>query len=312
MKRNGFTLVELLVVIAIIGILVALLLPAIQSAREAARRTSCSNKIRQAALATILFQESKKHFPPACTDPLSSTGGISYVMLILPYVEEEALRSLVNPDFRWDAPQNQRARETPLPIFKCPSQNEIEAIGVSIPNEESLGPTDSLLAAHYTAVLGAKRQDCPQLANEVYTIDCGISSSSGHAATNGIMYHDTSTKPCRTKSKDITDGLSKTLLIGEQSWDAGYHRTWIVGRVGSFIYSGNNVFCTLNSCARTPQPGSPALDVDGQDTSFGSKHPGGAHFANADGSAKFVSEDTSIDLLQKAAARADGDIVNDF
>jgi prepilin-type N-terminal cleavage/methylation domain-containing protein len=308
--NGGFTLVELLVVIAIIGILVALLLPAIQSAREAARRTSCNNKIRQATLATILYQENYKHFPPSMTYP-TAAAGVSYISLILPFAEDEALRRLIDTNYLWSDPQNQKARETPLPVFKCPSQSEFEQMFVYVP--PTVGDLeDGNLAVHYTAVLGAKRKDCPQAANEIYTVDCGISAAAGHAATNGIMYHDTPTKPCKTRPKDITDGLSKTFLFGEQSWDAGYHRVWIVGRQGNFFYSGNNVIYSINSAARIPQPGSPALPAAANDTSYGSKHPGGTHFANADGSVRFVSENTNIDLLQKAAAREDGEVVADF
>jgi hypothetical protein len=284
--------------------------PAVQAAREAARRTSCNNKIRQATLATILFQENYKHYPPATAYP-TAAAGVSYVALILPFVEDEALRRLIDTNYLWSDPQNQKARETPLPFLKCPSQDEFELMYVYVPPAVS-GLDDGNLAVHYTAVMGAKRKDCPQATNEIYTIDCGISAAAGHAATNGIMYHDVPTKLCKTRPKDITDGLSKTFLLGEQSWDAGFHRVWIVGRQGSYIYSGNNVIYSLNTVARTPPNGSSALNVVANDTSYGSKHPGGAHLSNADGSVRFVSENTNIDLLQKSAARADGDVVEDF
>jgi prepilin-type N-terminal cleavage/methylation domain-containing protein len=311
MKKTAFTLVELLVVIAIIGILIALLLPAVQSAREAARRASCKNKIRQATLATLMYQDSRKHFPCAAMYP-STEGGYSYVAQILPFLEEKSLYQQIHFDQEWFMPDNQLARETPLPILKCPSQDEQEIIGLTLPNGPSLPSALSPLAAHYTAVMGAKRQPCPQLAGEIYTIDCAISAQAGHAATNGIMYHNLQTKPCRTKPKDVTDGLSKTFLLGEQSWDAGYHRAWIVGRVGHYQYAANNLAFTINTGARSVPPGSSAIDVPGNDTSFGSKHPGGAHFSNADGSVKFVSENTGIALLWAAASRAGGEVSNGF
>jgi hypothetical protein len=108
--------------------------------------------------------------------------------------------------------------------------------------------------------------------------------------------------------RHVTDGLSKTFLLGELSWDAQNHHMWIVGGHGTYIYSANNMTYTLTSGARTPQPGSPAQDVPGNDNSFGSKHSGGgAHFSCADGSVRFVSENTGIKILHAFANRADGE-----
>src|SRR5690606_16825464 len=157
----------------------------------------------------------------------------------------------------------------------------------------------------YTAVMGAKEgDDCPAVAPyPQYTLDC-TSNEAGHAANTGIMYSDIRYKTgeppklCRTRPKAVTDGLSKTFLYGEQSWDAGYHRAWIVGRAGHYVYSGNNVRYSIHYGAREPQPGTPAVDVGGNDNSFGSKHPGGCHFSNADGSVHFFSENTAVEILQ--------------
>jgi prepilin-type N-terminal cleavage/methylation domain-containing protein len=305
-RLPGFTLVELLVVIAIIGVLVALLLPAIQAAREAARRTSCNNNLRQATLAAINYQSAKTYFPSATTNvglAPTSTTTYSFVASILPYMEEASLRELVNMDVEWDDPQNQKARETPLPALKCPTQDPVEPMYIHLPGVSG-SLEDSDLAVHYTAVMGAKDSGCPQPSSSQYLLDCTINTSAGHVAINGIMYYDTPTKLCRTKPKDITDGLSKTFLLGEQSWDAGFHRSWIVGRQGGIVYCGNNVRYTILTAARRPAPGSTAIQVEANDTSFGSKHPGGVHFSNADGSVKFVSENTSIEILRAAASRA--------
>jgi prepilin-type N-terminal cleavage/methylation domain-containing protein len=315
-KKHGFTLIELLVVIAIIGILIALLLPAVNAAREAARRTSCANQIRQAALATINYQSAHKHFPSACKlVRANSTRAHSHVAQILPYIEEEALRQLVKLDYLWTDPENETARETPLPFLKCPSQDSIERMYTPLP-PASLEQGD--LAVHYKPVLGAKdvpddgSDPCPQAATARYPLDCTLSSSGGYAATSGIMHHDiivnsTTIKPCKTKPKDVTDGLSKTFLLGELSWDAGYHRAWLVGREGGLIYGGANMSYTIKTAARNPQPGSPAIDVDANDNSFGSKHPAGAHFVFADCSTRFFSENTALEVLKSFATRANGE-----
>jgi prepilin-type N-terminal cleavage/methylation domain-containing protein len=306
MQRRGFTLVELLVVIAIIGVLVALLLPAVQAAREAARRTSCSNKIRQATLATILFQDSRRHFPSAANHP--NDHGASYVALILPFFEEENVRNLLDFNFEWEDPVNKVGRETPLPLLKCPSQVDPEMIYTHLPSEPSVYELSDL-GVHFTAVMGAKDDsNCPSQGK--YSLLCAGSGSTGHIANNGIMYGDGADKPCRTRIKEITDGLSKTFLFGEQSWDAGYHRTWIVGRQGNYIYSGNNLAHTINTGARKPPAGSFAIQVPANDTSFGSNHPGGVHFSHADGSVRFVTENTGLAILQAFASRATGEIIS--
>jgi hypothetical protein len=119
-----------------------------------------------------------------------------------------------------------------------------------------------------------------------------ISEAHGHAATNGIMYHDTPYKSCRMKPKDVVDGLSKTFLLGELSWDSHSHRDWMVGRAGHYIYSGKSIHWALNTKARSDFP--PTVNLTpSNDVSFGSRHvPGGVHFSNGDGSVVFVSENT--------------------
>jgi prepilin-type N-terminal cleavage/methylation domain-containing protein len=298
MRRNAFTLIELLVVIAIIGILIAMLLPAVNAAREASRRTSCANKIRQVTLAAVNYESARRHFPSAS----ELTSGFSHIAILLPYFEEDAVRQLADITLAWTDDKNQRARDTPIPLIKCPSQDDAEWMYTNDPaGDLSL----DYVANHYEAVLGAKRQNCPQPAGEIYTIDCAISSARGHAATNGIMYHDSDTKRSQTKVREITDGLSKTFLLGELSWNAYSHRSWIVGRSGHYIYSGKNMFKTLRDQPRSDFPAT--IGFPNNDVSFGSLHTGGAHFSNADGSVKFVSENTGIDILWAFASRAGGE-----
>ena len=132
--RPAFTLVELLVVIAIIGILVALLLPAIQAAREAARRSDCINRIRQISLAALNFESAKKELPSNGDVWFVGTtlaGGISVFGRLLPYVEEKSVQDLVDQTKHWrdqtaDTPTKKSPFRTPLPFLRCPSGNAIE------------------------------------------------------------------------------------------------------------------------------------------------------------------------------------------
>jgi prepilin-type N-terminal cleavage/methylation domain-containing protein/prepilin-type processing-associated H-X9-DG protein len=318
-KKRGFTLVELLVVIAIIGVLVALLLPAVQAAREAARRTSCANKLRQVALAALMHEESLKFFPPAARrrDDSTSNTTFSYVAVVLPYLENSQLHDLVDYNYPWNHENNRNARETPLELFRCPSQ-PMDKVRLHQPGQPG-DAEDSDMAAHYKAVMGAKSEkemaspclkDQKQSPDQIYKIDC-LTTTAGNAAINGVMYYDRPNKPAKTRSKDVTDGLSNTFLIGEVSWEAGNFRQWIVGREGGICYSGSNVSYTLNTASRTPEPGSTAIEVLPNEASFGSKHPGGCHFSLADGSVQFVAEDASIHTLRAYASRNVGEVITE-
>ena len=318
-KKRGFTLVELLVVIAIIGVLVALLLPAVQAAREAARRTSCANKLRQVSLGAILHEESLNFFPPAARrrDDSTSNTTFSFVAVILPYLENSQLHDLVDYNFPWNHENNRNARETPLELFRCPSQG-LDKVWLHPPGQPG-DAVDSDMAAHYRAVMGAKSEqemaapclkDQKQPPEQIYKTDC-LTTSAGNAAINGVMYYDRPNKPARTRSKDVTDGLSNTFLIGEMSWEAGNFRTWIVGREGGICYSGSNVTYSLNMGARELEPGSTAIQVLANETSFGSKHPGGCHFSLADGSVQFVAVDASIHTLRAYASRNVGEVITE-
>ncbi len=318
-RTRGFTLVELLVVIAIIGILVALLLPAVQAARESARRTQCLNQTRQLSLSVLNYESVKKKFPPSV-----NVGSFSYLALTLPYYEGGAIYDAI--DF------TQRPRDEDLPydisFLKCPSQDALEPTVLFDGSMEEI--VDSNRRSHYYAVNGAKVEDvCP--GTEPFELTscggnaklnrCVFPDARGGQAVNGIMY------PLSTvRHSQITDGTSNTFLIGEASWDFGRNvgpwylgagewggqfdtpeeLAWSVSRVGGGFWIYNAAQIRWPLLDRSNETGFTDEKACHNDLSFGSKHPGGVHFGLADGSGHMVSVDTDLAILQYYACRKDG------
>jgi prepilin-type N-terminal cleavage/methylation domain-containing protein/prepilin-type processing-associated H-X9-DG protein len=314
---SGFTLVELLVVIAIIGVLVALLLPAVQAAREAARRTQCLNHVKQISLAVHNFADAERRFPAASDSKFSPVENIarqwSYLGLILSYHEDQSLHDQLDPAGAWWSPGNDDVRNTPMPAFRCPTRGAEELTYDDVPGQTNTSYKMSSLAAHYCAVQGAKWNACPSTSSEPLVDNC--SAGSGGTARSGIMYYNS-----KVRFRDITDGTSNTLLIGEVSWDILAHRVWLVGTAGvskttqgRLSYIGRNITHTLNSRARNVVgfDGSDIVDAPNNDVSFGSLHASGAHFGFADGSARYITENGPLRLLQAFATRARGETESD-
>ncbi len=334
-RRNSpraFTLVELLVVIAIIGILVALLLPAVQAAREAARRTQCMNRLRQLSLACMNHHDSKKYFPSASTTDLlaSSTpanpqyNSYSYIIQILQYMENADVLSQLDLKQFWnvDPPNKTFLYGTPMPFLRCPSSTDQETTFTDPPS--GAGTTElSFLRTHYMAVMGAKYQ-CPNTSTtypqSTYTLEsvpgkppqCGA----GGAANNGVIF-----PYGKVNLKDVTDGSSHTFMIGEISWLCGPQRIWAVGSASmtvpeNYIYSAKNILWPLNTACRTDpnRPSVPCSLYTNNDMSFGSLHPGGAYFALCDGSVQFFREDVDLNgvLIPMASRKSGETLTADF
>jgi prepilin-type N-terminal cleavage/methylation domain-containing protein/prepilin-type processing-associated H-X9-DG protein len=323
LRPAGFTLVELLVVIAIIGILIALLLPAVQAAREAARRTQCVNNMKQLSLGCMNHADVRRRFPASATDH-----GASYVFQILPYIEYGALQASFNMSAHVANEVNQPAWARSLATVRCPSQTNDEQTQISaIPATAST--TNPYVdgndwRSHYLAVMGGKKScTTPGAPNSHLTMIAALCPSgnavadTGGSASNGIMYPES-----KIRFRDITDGTSNTLLLGECSWNAGVTRAWLVGslmRPGvSFAsghkysaYGGRNVAWPINTSTtkRIDGGGTGVPNFPVNDTSFGSLHTGGAHFAFADGSCTFVSENVNLEVLIAMASRAGGETV---
>lgn len=295
-KSQGFTLVELLVVIAIIGVLIALLLPAVQAAREAARRMSCSNNLKQFALACHNYHDVHHSLPAATID--SNT--LSWHVLILPFIEQRPLYdkfSFVRGSY--DAggnlgPNKNEHALNPLGALLCPSCPRVETQITS----EYIGGKP-VYTMHYYGILGPHGTN--PVTNQAYN---SYSASWGIIAYDGTMPLDHA-----VRFSEITDGLSNTYLIGELAWkDNTYFRSWVRGARmadGSLDYTkGEDVNCESSKTIRYPINSRLGSISDG---AFGSQHPGGTQFALSDGSVKFTSETIASGVYLSMASRNGGE-----
>ena len=298
--RRGFTLVELLVVIAIIGILVALLLPAVQAAREAARRVECSNNLKQIGIALHNYHTAHSTFPAASSVSVpeqcagSDCRGNPVYMTILPYIEQQGLESKYDytqnwGTFGWDDP----ARGTQLSFYQCPSESDWK----QFPERRV-----------YFAMTGGRTPVVHSFRGDVF--------QDGLFAINHWR-----------RVAEVRDGTSNTLAVGESvhvaKWglgdgygiaDQGGPVAW--WKSGGCSRSGN---CSPSSqslgrafrSAKFPINSNilPMANDDENEAPFGSYHPGGALFVFADGHVTFLSETLDTDTYQALSTRDGGEVV---
>ena len=306
--RRGFTLVELLVVIAIIGILVALLLPAVQAAREAARRSQCLNNFKQAGVGLHNYHSARGRFPSGlenftlgvpCSLPRShpmlhsGTTGFGWAAYILPYIEEDTLynRLIFKPPAQMHVPKSNFAvGGTKVATYLCPSDVKgYELIACCSGMSNGGSPQEDLAKTNMAGVADSRDWTC----------DTG--KAWGRTDADGVMFQ-VSNLPI----SKITDGTSKTLMVGE-----------VVGSLGDsdnfgFYWVTWNVLHTANgiNLASKFEP-QRANSVD--EGSFASFHPGGCHFVFSDGHASFLSEDIDSATLAALTTRAGADVIsNDY
>lgn len=293
--KGGFTLVELLVVIAIIGILIGMLLPAVQQVREAARRTECANKVRQQSLAVMNFESARMRFPAGWTVANRNQNellpGWSWAAELLPFVEQANLAGQI--DFRSPIldPANASFSTEVLEIHLCPSDpgaelaNFAEAVaepvgsGSGNRNDTSSSGDELLLArSNYSGVFG------------------NIEDAEDPFRGNGVFFGNS-----RIGFRDIRDGSSNTLMISERRSDFGAV-TW-TGVVEGVAEPFARI---LGATDRTPNNSGQGL----QD--FRSFHAGGINAGIADGSTRFISDDISVNVFQAIGTRNGGEVANDF
>ena len=317
----GFTLIELLVVIAIIAILIALLLPAVQQAREAARRSTCKNNLKQIGLALHNYQETHSVFPPFKTwrssqdcegggSPWANIGGFSWRVMILPFIDQAPIYNQFNFDHHVQGQCNNvyggsswgAVNSTIVPVFICPSDD-------TLPTE--FGPAGT----NYAGFFSANNSQTPGPADQAFFTQTG-------AGTHKVSF------------KDIPDGSSNTFAVGEvyrrrnrvrlgggpacEGLTARCHRWMAAGSCGvtgssGLPRTGDNTSC-IPSQIRTGAPNDPAADqfswADDNDEAANagwrppsSSHVGGVHCLSADGSVHFISENIDIGVFTATVTR---------
>jgi prepilin-type N-terminal cleavage/methylation domain-containing protein len=342
-RAGGFTLVELLVVIAIIGILIALLLPAVQVAREAGRRTQCRNNLKQLALALHLHHDAVGHFPPGGVTPGNCCGTLSrgtWSIYILPYMEQAQLRERYNfgpvtaaipketPYKNYTlniGPYNedsvhQFVRERFLSTHICPSD-----IGTNNTDRPESGPGASLQYApgSYRAVTGRSNGFGWFDSNEWTT-----ETPPNPQNWRGVLHHVGTTGLVHETFGTIIDGQAHTLMLGEwhtktrniarTAWPGGTgsRRTFWAYTYTSYNQSSVHPFNWIYvpdyaECIRRAEAlGASVVNPSSCKRTFSTLHPAGLQFALADASVHGVSPTTDVNILAAQASIAGGEAVS--
>jgi prepilin-type N-terminal cleavage/methylation domain-containing protein len=293
-SKRGFTLVELLVVIAIIGILIGMLLPAVQQVREAARRVDCSNKSRQLGLAALNFESANQDFPPGWltndqNEPIADPGW-GLTAALLPFLEAAPLFQQIDFDRAVGEPIHENVIQSVLPTLLCTSDPADEIIDISAgdappPTGDGSGNSntsnvETLVArSNYSGVFGTLRTE---------------NGTRDPFNGDGMFFANS-----ETQIRDIFDGTSNTMMFGERRND-----------FGTITWSG--VILTV------PEPivrivGTndlqPNADENNLET-FRSYHPGGINVTLGDGSTQFINDEIDIEVYRALATIAGGEVAS--
>ncbi len=344
---DAFTLVELLVVIAIIGVLVALLLPAVQAAREASRRMSCQNNLKQIGLACLNYESALGKFPPGSTIPDRGqpAQGFSWQVLVLPYIESSAVGDQLAQNLKAYVAKNGNDPDLynteffgdlnglAIGAYQCPSDDPSELVDKF---------REEMAASSYAGVAGsgASRQNQAGAGSgtkEDYQFYGYYTDSLGAVNYDGMFQMGS-----KAKFQEIVDGSSNTMLAGERwysmrAWTIGAYWTAGIGSgfnkrppegpwVGQYTFAFKNIdrrypinasldevgYLTQhrNGEDRPTMPDGAAKTMGVNNLLFGSFHPGGAVFVFVDGSVHYLNDSIDLDIYEALASKNGGEIAS--
>ncbi len=319
--RLGFTLIELLVVIAIIGILVALLLPAVQKVREAANRAQCSNNLKQIGLALLNYHNTHQVFPPGAQAPQpgwGSVGGATWAIYILPYIEQDALYKTYHFDKRNTDPSQKTVQQALVKTYICPSDNT-GPFGLEVP-DSGYGADAKVLyrPSSYRGVEGKTLNQSSDQENKWF--DSQITGeSSGDKRFRGVLHVVGVNDLTEERLEDIYDGASNTMMVGEYSTRSHENRdtfwaySWNQYTMSAAMPQARTLLNDYNACLAL----SGKQKFDSGDNAckraFASFHTNGAiNFAFCDGSVHAISPSINLNTYTALATIAGGEVIGDY